>query len=613
VPFDIAAPPDLPAPDLPAPDLPAPDLPELAAAVLAAYRPADPVLLAAGDSLADAIARFGGITETFESLPQELRSSEALDASARLSAVLEAIAAMPAALDTERQALAALGARHAALGMRLDRLDRTIRAISFLAVNMRITTADMGADGAHFEVFAAEIVRLIGSASASIRSYAAEQVSLAQVIAGAAAKHAAFGREHLPALRAVADQLAASLELLDSRRERAAAAAEIGARSGQIAAEIATVVMALQVGDATRQRLEHVAQALDMLAGGDAGAPWAAGLDPADRRALAGAVYRLQSAQLGGAGDDLVAESSRVAGALTRLSGEAQALVRSARHAYGAGEVGGGSFLTELEVQLRRTSTLMQGAQSARAEVDRLIATIAAALDKLKQRLGAVREVEIDMRLVSLNTSFKCGRLGARAQKLKVIAEELRRYANQTIDDVNEVTRAIAEVMAAAGTLGGTGDAAAGTQGGTDRADAGAGRGEDGIGRADAAVATSIAAFRRSADRMEAALDELFGAGDTVAAQLGEAARSMSVGGTVAHALGDSRARLDALAAACPAAADATAVAERLRAFGTDDYTMAAERDIHRSFERRLAPGLAAAPVPAAADAASSDIDDLLF
>ncbi|MGE0743673.1 MAG: hypothetical protein AB7K86_00440 [Rhodospirillales bacterium] len=579
---------------------PTADLPALSAAVLAAYRSADPVLLAAGDNLAAAIERFGGITQTFEALPQELRSSETLEARERLAGVLATIAAMPAALEAERQALGLLGTRHATLGSRIDRLDRTIRAISFLAVNMRITTADMGADGGHFDVFAAEIVRLVGNAASSIRSYAAEQASLAQVIAAAAGQHAAFGREHLPALRAVAEQLSDSLGLLDGRRERsAAAAAEIGARSGQIAAEIATVVMALQVGDATRQRLEHVATALDTLSAGGAEAPWSVGLGDDDSRALAGAVLGLQSDQVRGAADDFAAEAARVAGALTRLSGEAEALVRSARETYGAGEVGGGSFLTELENQLRRTSALMRGAQAARGEVDRAITTIAGALDALKQRLRAVRDVEIDMRLVSLNTSFKCGRLGARAQKLKVIAEELRRYANQTIDDVNEVGRAIAEVMAAAGALS--------------RPEAGAGSGEDEIGRADAAVATSIAAFRSGADRMEAALDELFRAGETAAAQLGGAARSMTAGNALAAALDGSRRRLDELAGACPAAADPVAIAERLRAFGTVDYTMAAERDIHRAFERRLAPGLAAAPVQADAAPAAADIDDLLF
>src|SRR6202008_3370068 len=77
-----------------------------------------------------------------------------------------------------------------------------------------------------------------------------------------------FEKQHGQTLGALAARLSRSLGALAEHREKAAAAsADTGVYSRQIAERVGTAVFALQIGDITRQRVEHVEEALRSAVG----------------------------------------------------------------------------------------------------------------------------------------------------------------------------------------------------------------------------------------------------------------------------------------------------------------------------------------------------------
>jgi hypothetical protein len=411
---------------------------------------------------------------------------------------------------------------------------------------------------------------------------------------------AGFARTHEATLRSAGQKLETSLAAVDARRvQAAAAAAQIGERSKRIGQGIGATVMALQIGDITRQRIEHVSEALAMMSAGwdEAGdaACWSSALTGRQKTAVAATLCRMQSAQTVQAAEEFEGEVRRVVASLTQLAEEAAAIVRFGAETYGATDPhGGGSFLEELQANLKLAGALMRDCQAARDQVDAVVTAVAASLGELLERLSSVRRIEVDMRLVGLNTALKCGRLGAKGRTLSVVAQELRGYANQTVQDADALMAALRDITAAAEAF--------------DRGQQG--QGADRIGAMEQEMALSLGAFEECGKRLSRALATLTRQGGDVSHSLEKIATGITAHNTVGNALKDAGDRLGAMVAGEPDGSDAALVQERLTFFSNGRYTMASERDIHARFA--LGAGEAAARAPAAAPAESS-LDDILF
>src|SRR5690606_41887886 len=122
-------------------------------------------------------------------------------------------------------------------------------------------------DGDDFDVFTTDIARLSESASATIQQFTAAYRQLTEEVGQAARQRSQSEHAHADTLSRLAAGMDAALEEL--ARQRAVSAegsAETGRVSRQIVNRIASAVMALQVGDATRQRLEHIEAGIEALA-----------------------------------------------------------------------------------------------------------------------------------------------------------------------------------------------------------------------------------------------------------------------------------------------------------------------------------------------------------
>jgi hypothetical protein len=355
--------------------------------------------------------------------------------------------------------------------------------------------------------------------------------------------------------------------------------------------------MSLQIGDRTRQRLEHVADAVDLLRQGLSSGTggWSDGLDDAGREAVASRICLLQSAQASDAVRDYGAETIRISAALTALAADALDLAGLGSEFLGERGNGGngGSFLDGLTGRVAAASSLMRQCQSARTEVDRVTAALSEMLGGLVSQVEAVRAIETDMRLTGLNATFKCGRLGVEGRTLSTIAHELRACATQTVEDARLLMSVLKEVIADTEIL--------------DRQR----REQDArsIAGLENRIASSLSCFERAGGRLAAAMTTLGQDGGQVAALLADASKRMTGDKGLRGFQNDIVPVLDRLGRNVTLTDLRAREAEKrvLSMLGAR-YTMAGEREIHQRFAPAAA-GMAAAEIASA----EACLDDIFF
>jgi hypothetical protein len=515
----------------------------------------------AGEILATA---YGLAEEMVGSLNQivtildEEKSRPALDA---LCATAEELLALPDAQAEQMIAISALADQSKRLAADIEAMSIALRYMRVFSVNLKIAAA--GAP--EFAGFADEMLANLVLVDRTLGQFDDQLAGLGRQIehAQVAAREIVGGQRQ--DLASVAADLSAAAEIIVSHnRELSAYAAEITALMAKISANVAAALQALQIGDATRQRIEHVANGLVL----------AADLRMPARRA-AHAVLQAQLADLAHA---FGLEAPKAAKALISLSQDARSILTlkgqlapSRSHA----------FLRTLERGVSSARTAVEGVHAACAQAASAGGAAARMAETMLANVDEVRAVRTEIKAMALNTSLRCSRMGPAGRPPNVIALELRVSADELESVAEDMVRDLGELAAQAGKLAALSD-----------------RGTS----LDGALDNSVSAIRSAGDASDALLQDLQHQGERLTQailSLGDGARyhlELQAGLMGACDM------LGARQETCDG--DFIEAREVLDAiFAT--YTMARERDIHRN--------LAPAPVAATAEIDDAHLDDALF
>lgn len=558
--------------------------------------------LQVGRKLEASIGILARLTATFETLLAELKSESLDRAIVALSRAADQVVAFGRAHSGERAVFDRL--QHLAHGIagRVLQMNKAVGDVDSLVINSKIAAAHIRATDVDLSTFAGEIARTLKMTRRSLESFASELRSVRERVAAAQAEQAAFERRQDEAARTIPVRLTETVESIAQQNERAAdASAAVGRRSDLVRERIGAAIMALQIGDITRQRLEHVDHALGILAEGPKGPAGDPRHDAGDgeelsdeeRRALACATYRLQSAQLADAAAAFERDVQEIAAALQSVAAEARGLWSLGSDAYGASHRGRSSFIAALESQVGEALGLFRDFEAARTEAAQVVTSVSGAMESLSGHLKQVQSLEADIRIVGLNTTFKCARVGRDGLALSVIAQELRAYghkfaveAGALMDEVETVTKVTESLTR------------------DEHQDAVAP-----VAEVMQAMTSSLATLRQVGQAIGDTLTSLESDSGQVATLLDETVANLAAHDEIGRAL---RETADRLASMSPGAGqpvgDLTPGTERLLERMARAYTMANERIVHeRVFGRSSNAALAAAT------AAPAELDDILF
>jgi hypothetical protein len=414
-----------------------------------------------------------------------------------------------------------------------------------------------------------------------------------QDVATAHAARILFEQRQHEAVRSITERLSATVRSIASQHQRAALASqEVRLGSGRIQQRIRDAVQALQIGDITRQRLDHAEFALGLVAEARAPAAGRPVLDDAEQCRFAQVTRRLQSAQLADAAPHFDREVRQIVESLTSLADEARMLRGLGDTAYGSADHDGGTIITELEGQIREALVLFEDFNAARAEVARVTATVSNATASLRGHLRTVQSLEDDIRIMGLNTTFKCARIGREGLALSVIAQELRTYGKGFAREAGALMAEIESVAKMSGAM--TAGAAA--------------ENVAAVAESPRAMRDSLGTLRLMGQGLDVAMADLDRDSGRVMTLLLAAVARLATQRDVGGVLRDIAGGLAMPAAdGSFSAADLAPRVEQMLQLIERGYTMASERTMH---DRVLGRVSRAAPVVTPAEA---ELEDFLF
>lgn len=541
--------------------------------------------LAGGAALVAAQENVGEVLGATEAVVSALADEDARRATDLLTATMTRLRQRADGDDgLDRTAFEAVSQAGAAIPALLAEMRAVLAYIGTCATATRIT----GAGRDEFRGFADDIAGYAGNAAAEVARFSSQVDAINDRLGQAKAESdRAIGLVHRDAPR-VSEALVGATRVIDRRRQELAAAAERTAdlvRS--VRGRVGTVLSALQIGDVTRQRIEHVRDGIRMVD--------RAGLAGADREALRNAALALFAAQLTALNRDFVAQTKRIVETIDGLG----------RDAAGVVDLAAAMFRTEqaeedpmrvlehgIEAAVALASSIDDArhrAERAREETNRLAAEL---LDNAGS-IGNLRAVRDDIRCLAINAYLKCSRLGVAGRAVGVIATEMSVSGERLGTVAEAVLQRIADLRRM------TRDGVGAETTSTDLA---------------ADLSGVLAALHRANDASRDNVAIIASRGETVVERIAGIARQLDF----EAALGERLAECDRLLRDDRSARwhGEGRDADHVRAFAEEmakHYTMAGEREIHAAVLGLGSPAEDAARRAEPPPAASEDLDDFLL
>jgi hypothetical protein len=415
-----------------------------------------------GQRLETSINTIDGLTSTFKTLMEELGSSELVQATADLSRVSARIGALANAPRDGEGVLTRITGLTDAMTSRVGRMRKAVKAVDVLAVNAKIAAAHLSTGGEGFSTFAEEITRAMKIAEENLDGFAEQLDGMSERLRAATISQRALGQQRDQAIRTIPDQLARSVTAIAGRRRQAEhTAAEIQRKTVQVGQRVGSAVMAMQIGDTSRQRIEHSEFALTLVARlfgrrTHAAVDFDFGAVPAEKHRLLDAISALSLAQLTDTAEELDAQVAEIAASLGQLAGDAREIAGLGQKTYSSDGMQAGSFLSELEDDVRHARALLEDLHNAQTEGDSVMGGVLETTKTLVRNISAIQSLESDIRLMGLNTTLRSSRLGNEGRALTVIAQELRTCSNLTATEAEAVLADLDAMVEAAGASSGT-------------------------------------------------------------------------------------------------------------------------------------------------------------
>jgi hypothetical protein len=545
--------------------------------------------LDAGDVLSNAVDGIAALVAALDALTNALSPSTIAATTQQLTDAAATILALPAEQMTRSTAMAKLDGWRAVLSLGVEDMRRSLAYMRAFTVSIKITASGIASVEPEFHDFAQETCLRVESGRIEIDGLEENLLKLKNELRRALPRADALARGCAAMIPAVPDQLLASASIMAEHRSRVAAAiAEAGLLARDVRKKVTRILGALQIGDSTRQRVEHVQAGINLL---DALDPEIPRREATQIRAL---FCALLAAQLNSTLADFTHDVTAISSGLAGLAQDASSLLRLRDVAYGTTNGGADGFIQALERRVSAAVALVEEIEQADAMARETGRRAAEAAQRLSDRLGAIQVMKSDVLYMALNTTLKSARLGEDGRPLSIISSELRvhaGYLDKTAASCMEALKTLVDAAAALSRDNG---------------------GEQGAG-AGAALEAAIGGIKRAGEQTEHDVATLAAQGEAVLKLLKQSTQRLDfqkeIGGTLNQvALGLAGRAADAAKCGAEIQAPLAALFAKLSAI----YTMAKEREIQAGIAAEWGIALPAAPAPAAV--AETDVfEDELF
>lgn len=353
-------------------------------------------------------------------------------------------------LETDRQARF----REIAVGQRLlkphiDEMQETLRYLRTFAVTAKIA----GAGIADFAGFAEEILERIQFGTRQVTELAEKLQTVGKGLGPVMAKGETIIRSYEQTIPQIVTGLVGGGAEIGRHREMLVKRADEVRRIARgIQSKLATTLSAMQIGDITRQRIEHCQSSLSLL-DDYLVSPQATGLTAVQRDSLASVIGELVSLQLTQSIDDFDRDTGKIVTTVASFRSDL-AQIDALRRAMtdGDGDESDGA-MRRLEAGVGAARHAVRDVEAVAGEAAKLSRTTAQTVGELVAGIGTVQLVRTDIHYMALNTNLRCGKIGDEGKAINVVTSELRNYAAKLDEAADKILVELQGLDAATGKL----------------------------------------------------------------------------------------------------------------------------------------------------------------
>jgi hypothetical protein len=331
----------------------------------------------------------------------------------------------------------------------------TLQALSNL---IKIEIARVGVDRDGFGALSEEVIALAETIRDKSLPMIDQSSSLTKLVEENLARILSFKQRQEEKIRLIRARVMTNLGVLSERHEIASRRLNNIAKTwAEITHSIGEIVSAMQFHDITRQRIEHVSEAL--IKTFDRGTPPGfrtdsrfaviAYLKKSLRRLLPfpaqtdmAEAYQnclLQKAQLLHTKEDLISSSERIGGSLETLanrigemSGEAREVTEHARGSKA-------SFFSEMEKAMIFVTEAINECSEINEQTTTAVDRFTTAIAQMEGFLKGVVKIGIEMKMVSLNAAIHAAQFGQEGMALGVLADYLHESSQSTSKQIGAI------------------------------------------------------------------------------------------------------------------------------------------------------------------------------
>ncbi|MCL6707606.1 hypothetical protein M8R20_11395 [Pseudomonas sp. R2.Fl] len=518
------------------------------------------------------------LVSALENLSASIDGETAEATIGRLIDTVQQLKTLPA-IETDRQnKLASVVLTERTLGGHIVDMQETLRYLRTFATTAKIT----GAAIPDFQSFVEEILERIHFGSDQVNALSEKIVQL-DAITG---KASATGGEALESFHRDIPQIVENLsrnagDLTKQRRQLVELAQKVGSLARTVQTKAATTLSSLQIGDITRQRIEHCQSAFTFL-DEYLSSQEARALDAGGRQRLGAFVHRLVHEQLVEIARDFDRECSTIVRTINSFRSDIDSLLTL----QGGMDAGGGNSadraIRVLETDIAAARGLVSEIEQAAEKANGLGQATITTVHELLKGVSTIQLVRTDIQYMALNTNLRCSKLGEEGRAVNVVTAELRVFSGKLDEIAERILQALHSLEEDAGKLGDTAGAASETS-------------------LDGQLGQALEDIRNAGDRMEQDMTALRSSSADISSAAADKMAKLDFKAELGDVLADCSARSGDLTE--PGSLDASGLEDALADLGgkiARTYTMASEREIHaRVFQTTLEISAISAATPA--------------
>ena len=347
----------------------------------------------------------------------------------------------------------------------LESFGKIVKYLRVLCNLIRIESARLGNRHEGFAALGDDVQELIANVDSGSSTLRMRTADILLLLADHLALAQAFETSAQEKAKQILERSGSSIREMEMRHELSCQVIkDTATRWQQISGNVGEVVSSLQFHDITRQRMEHVREALMELVGERKNASelperksliaWPLGIrrgnngkrDTPEIMSQAMATCELQAAQLQHARGDLAGAVERIGQNLHRISSEISVMSKDIQKSAGGSGDKKNTYFSELEASLAELMDAIREFTEMNRKMSATMLQVANAMGEMTSFIRDIQKVGIAMRVTALNACIHAAHIGDSGLALGVLADSIHRLSVDTAASIDIISANLASI-----------------------------------------------------------------------------------------------------------------------------------------------------------------------